>query len=150
MAAPSVRWYLCTGITPDKSEITTLDHGTIDAGTWGDAHCVVATFTLNNAEDLRFWANDLYDDSRSASLNAAANWSHHWSHSTGYTSPATIGDASKAAWDALAESEPGSSNLNVVASGSDTEYILNAIKPPSDAADGTWDEFSYRLSYKYS
>ncbi len=148
MAAPTVYWKLMTGDGTESSSITTLDHGTIDAGTWGDAHAVVAHFDGNDAEDLRFWANDLL--ANQGSMDAASGWSHHWSHSTGFTSADTFDDATKASWSALDESEPGSSNISDVGSGSDTEFIYLAIKPPADAADGTWDSFSYRLSYKYS
>jgi len=134
------------------SAITTLDHGTIDAGTWGPAKCVVASVSANGILDASFWGADLTDDSRGANLDAAAGWTHGLNivPRDSFKDPAAYTDTDKAAWSILPESEPVTPNIGDVAVDTDSPFIYVAIQPPSTAAEGTWDEWAYRLSYKYT
>jgi hypothetical protein len=136
---------------PTYTQVGTADYGTVTAGSWSPALCHRGSFD-NAAETLKFWLNDVLDDSRSASLGSAQNWVHKRNITTTYTDPSTITDATKAGWTTLEETEPSSSNFvnPNVAGGTFCDYIYTALQPPAAAAAGTWDEWSYRLKFQYT
>lgn len=163
MAAPTVTFYPVTGGTPTKgSSITVLDYGNVQAGYWSAAKSVVATFTGNSANTLKFWLNDTTatGGNTDVSKDATSPWKHYYNIDATYQDPSTVTDAMKAGtaadnngntWVFLPEAEPGASNFETttVSSGGDTDYICMAVQPPSDAGDGLTENWGYRLSFLY-
>lgn len=164
MAAPTVTWYPVTdnGGSPSKgSSITELDFGNVQAGYWSDAKAVVATFTGNTANTLKFWLNDTVSLGGNTDVSASANWNHYYTIDNDWQDIDNITDNMKAGtsadlngntWVVLPESEPGSSNFvtdTISSVPDDTDYIFLAIRPPSDAGDGVTDHWGYRLSFLY-
>ena len=164
MAAPTVTWYPVTGSSPSKgSSITVLDYGNVQAGYWSDAKAIVATFTGNTCNTLKFWLNDTQatGGNTDVSSGAASPWKHYYNIDASWQDPDNITDAMKAGtaadnngntWVALPESEPGSSNFENSSIGSvpgDTDYIYLAVQPPADAGDGVTENWGYRCSFLY-
>jgi len=166
MAAPTVTWYPVTDNTgsPLKgSAITVLDFGNVQAGYWSSAKSVVATFTGNTANTLKFWLNDTQatGGNTDVSKDATSPWNHFYIIDNDWQDPDGITDAMKAGtspdtngntWVFLPETEPGSSNFvnsTIAAAPGDTDYIFLAVQPPSNAGDGVTENWGYRLSFLY-
>ena len=164
MAAPTVTWYPVTEVNnaPSKgSLITVLDFGNVQAGYWSTAKAIVATFTGNTCNTLKFWLNDTVSTGGNASVAAADNWKHYYTIDDTWQDPADVTDSMKAGsttdpngntWAVLPEAEPNSSNFitsTISSVPDDTDYIYLAIQPPSNAGDGVTENWGYRLSFLY-
>ena len=163
MAAPTVTWYPVTdniGSPLKGSSITVLDYGNVQAGYWSAAKAVLATFTGNSANTLKFWLNDTASTGGNTDISASNNWDHSYTINNNWQDPDGITDAMKegtstdangSTWATLPESEPGSSNFvnSSVTTGSDTDYIYLGLRPPSNAGDGVTENWGYRLSFLY-
>jgi len=165
MAAPSVTWYPVTDSTGSPSKgslITVLDFGNVQAGYWSDCKCVVATFSGNTCNTLKYWLNDMASTGGNTNIAASAGWVHKYACDSTWTDPTTFTDANKAgtaeyrtgrSTATLPEAEPGSSNFTdnttTVTDPDDTDYIFLAVQPPSDAGDGVTENWGYRLSFLY-
>ena len=167
MAAPTVTWYPVTdnsGSPQKGSAITVLDFGNVQAGYWSDVKAIVATFTGNSANTLKFWLNDTSatGGNTNVSQSAPSPWKHQISIDDDWWDPddPQITDSVKAGtssnplgedFQAIDESEPSSSNFitTSVNDGDDTDYIYLCLQPPSDSGDGITENWGYRISYLF-
>jgi hypothetical protein len=166
MAAPTITWYPVTdnGGSPQKgSSISVLDFGNVQAGHWSDAKAIVATFSGNTANTLKFWLNDTVATGGNTNVSASAPspWNHYYTIDDDWMDPDNVTDTMKAGgatdpngntWGVLPESEPGSSNFvnsSIASVPDDTDYIFLAVQPPSDAGDGVTENWGYRISYLF-
>lgn len=166
MAAPTVTWYPVTdnGGSPQKgSSISVLDYGNVQAGYWSEAKAIVATFTGNTCNTLKFWLNDTSATGGNTDVSSGATkpWKHYYNIDASWQDPSGLSDDVKAGtsvddngntWVTLPESEPSASNFENSSIGSvpgDTDYIYMAIQPPSNAGDGVTENWGYRLSFLY-
>jgi len=164
MAAPTVTWYPVTDNSgnPQKgSSISVLDYGNVQAGYWSDAKAIVATFTGNTCNTLKFWLNDTAASGGNTDVSSSAGWNHSYSIDASWQNPGNITndmksgsttDANGNTWVTLPESEPSASNFendSITSVPGDTDYIYLAFQPPSNAGDGVTDSWGYRLSFLY-
>jgi hypothetical protein len=172
MAAPTVTWYSITdnaGIPTKGAAITVLDYGNVQAGYWSAVKAVVATFTVNSANTLKFWLNDTESTGGNTNVSSTANWTHFYHVNNTWTNPAAIAsDTIKAGsadidvattgmpgtnkrFAALGEVEPSVSNFEnpTIVAGADTDYIYMCVRPPSNAGDGLTENWGYRCSFLY-
>lgn len=161
MAAPTITWFPYTLASPgtEGSVITVLDFGNVQAGFWSDAKCIIARFTGNTANTLKFWLNDTA--ATGGNTDVSTNWDHYYAIDTTYIDPSGVIDNMKVGgevdangntWAVLPESEPGGSNFEVSTTGGppgDTDFIYLALRPPANAGDGLTENWGYRLSFLY-
>ena len=163
MASPTITWHTFTGAGETKTDITELDYGSVQAGSWSEAKCLRALFTGNSAQDLKFW---LYDTSASVgnpSVALGAGWIHKYDISTRYKNPEDIDDNMKAGTNPYLTSPdeyfgpitegvtpPASSNfITNPTAGNYCDRIYLACQPPVTATDGETSGWGFRLSFLY-
>ena len=149
--APTVSWYEVTGATPSYSLITTLSYGNVQAGYWSSAKTIVAKFTGDSANTLKFWLNDTASTGGNTDVSSSASWKHTYLIDDNYTDPSTVTDSTKNGWDTLEETQPTSSNFvtTSLSDGDYTDFINLAVQPPGSAGDGLTKDWGYRLSFLY-
>lgn len=172
MAAPTVTWYPVTdnsGSPLKGSAITVLDYGNVQAGYWSAVKAVLATFTGNSANTLKFWLNDTQSTGGNTDVSASNSWTHNYHINNSWTNPAAISSDTIKAGSAdidiatngmpgtnkrfavLGETEPVASNFEntSISAGADTDYIYMCVRPPSNAGDGLTENWGYRCSFLY-
>lgn len=166
MAAPTITWYAATGTTMTPSLISTLSYGNVQAGYWSSAEAVYATFS-SSANTLKFWLNGTSAtvNGTGVSVSSSNGWTHKYAISPNYQNPANVTtqmmagsvvDGNGKTWASMPESEPASSNFQTTTvgnsgtgAGGNTDFIYLAANPPSNAADGLYTGWSFRLSFLY-
>ena len=156
MAAPVISWYRCTKSGPTYSAITSLNFGTITAGTWGVDQAIRPKVATNSIASAKWWFYDAKATRSAASVGvgSAAGWKHYMTITGTYvtvTSTTPKGSAGiTAAWNQFPETTGSAVAYSATSSGAYGDWMYVVIKVPSAAGDGATTAWGYQLKYSYT
>lgn len=159
MAAPVITWYKHTSASDTTgTQITTLDFGTVNAGSWSTAQCIRAHLSASSTttvSSVRFW---MYDQSAKLTgtnvtlRDGSKAWSFVGTHQAALSSKNFVlcssGYGSPVPYYPNTSVGAGFTLPNVTTPG-DTHYIWIGVKPNASAASGAYTGWGFQLAYDY-
>jgi len=162
MPAPTIKWFEHANASDSLgTEITTLDIGTVDAGSYSSAKCIHAHFSASSptvVSSMRFWN---YDQSAASALTSSTitlrdgttPWSMVATHQSALSAK-NFGVASANYGVKLPyfpdTSLGGGLILSSFTTPGNSEYIWIGVKPNISAQSGSYTSWGVQVGYDYT